>query len=527
MATIDNATISKQAIVLAIVSGLLQSAAFPKIDLPWVAWCALVPILLAIKDLPPRHGFRIGLLSGCVHYLTLLYWLADTMKTYGGLPGYVYLPVLFLMALYLSLFTAGSTYLLCRFFKGGIGVTLMVPVIWVSQEYLRSILFTGFPWEMLGHSQYQALRIIQISDIFGVYGITFLLASANVCLFLLWQWIRNATWQETAIQQYHVLGAGLVFGVMFSGVWLYGGHRLADINRKMAVAPAPGVAVIQGNIDQAVKWDPAFRLQTAEKYIRLSQSRASENPALLVWPETATPFYFMNEHRYSPLVRRGIRRIGADFIIGSPAFERRGAAVGYRNRAYLVTADGNITGHYDKVHLVPFGEYVPLSKWLPFMGKMVNGVGDFEPGEAGGTLAWGPYRLGMQICYEMIFPGLSRQMVKNGATCIVNITNDAWYGTSSAPYQLFSMSVFRAVENRRAVVRAANTGISGFIDPTGRIVKATDLFEDAALTCPVPMLSETSIYTRWGDLLAWMCLAVAAAGICLLGIRNAGLLKKQ
>ncbi len=181
---------------------------------------------------------------------------------------------------------------------------------------------------------------------------------------------------------------------------------------------------------------------------------------------------------------------------------------------------------YDKSHLVPYGEYVPFKKWLPFLGKVVAQVGDFQPGTPGKTLLWKQNALGVQICYEIIFPGLSRAMVKNDAVLLINITNDAWFGTTSGPYQHFSMTIFRAVENRRALARAANTGISGFIDPVGRILAATPLLEEAAVTWTLPLIYKKTFYTRFGDLFALACLAGTIFVILLKFGKNAFNLKR-
>jgi apolipoprotein N-acyltransferase len=493
---------------LGLLSGIFLTASFPKIGLPWMAWGALVPLLLALQNKSPRQSFRIGLFAGLAHYLTLIYWLAGTMKTYGQLPWYVCWPVLFLFALYLALYIAGFSLMIRQFSSNPIRFTFMVPILWVAFEYIRATLLSGFPWEMLGYSQYPFLRMIQISDILGVYGVSFLVAFGNAGLFLSWQWAAGVSRKELSVKGPWVAGVISLFAVTLIAVLIYGEMRIAGISQLMPTVASANIAVIQGNISQSLKWDPAVCLATTEKYSSLSKSTAPDKPELIIWPETAAPFYFLNENRYTPSLLEAIKHIGTDFIIGSPAFERNGTEESYRNRAYLVTAKGTVTGHYDKSRLVPFGEFVPLKQWLPFIGKIVEAVGDFEAGPEGKTLRWGNYQLGMQICYEMIFPHLSRKLTLNGADCIVNITNDAWYGTSSAPYQLFSMAIFRAVENRRAVIRAANTGISGFVDPTGRIVGSTPLFEDAVMTRKTPLLGGLSIYTRYGDLFAMLCLAV-------------------
>jgi apolipoprotein N-acyltransferase len=204
-------------------------------------------------------------------------------------------------------------------------------------------------------------------------------------------------------------------------------------------------------------------------------------------------------------VEEGIKGKGAFFIIGSPSAIEDGAGYHLYNSAYLMTPEGTVGGRYDKQHLVPFGEYVPLGRWLTFVEKLVSGMVDFTPGRSGVSMPWANGKVGVQICYEVIFPYLARRAVQNGADLLVYLSNDAWYGTSSAPHQLFSMAILRAVETRRSVVRAANTGISGFVDPTGRIIGHTGLFEEATLTAEVPILKKKTIYARWGDWFPAVC----------------------
>jgi apolipoprotein N-acyltransferase len=224
----------------------------------------------------------------------------------------------------------------------------------------------------------------------------------------------------------------------------------------------------------------------------------------------------------SKLVKKGIDDIRSDFLFGSPSFRQRDDRIEYYNSAFLVGPEGNVYGKYDKSHLVPFGEYVPLKKWLPFVGKMVESVGDFHAGEKGQTLQWEKHHIGVLICYEAIFPDLARRMTNNNAAILFNITNDAWYGRSSAPYQHFSMSILRAVENRRSLVRSANTGISGFVDPVGAVIASTPLFKDAVVTRELPIVDETTLYTRFGDVFAMVCLGLTAMAAFLQLVRRNG-----
>jgi len=204
------------------------------------------------------------------------------------------------------------------------------------------------------------------------------------------------------------------------------------------------------------------------------------------------------------------------FVIGSPTVEVDKYREHYYNSAYLISPEGDIASRTDKVHLVPFGEYVPLKKWLPFIKHIVAQVGEFKSGEKGDTLKWAPANIGMLICYEIIFPELAAETVANHAGLLVNITNDAWFGKTSAPYQHLSMAIFRAVENRRSLVRAANTGISGFIDPAGRVLRRSGLFTEAAMTCPVPVIKDHfTFYNRHGNLLVLCCFLISGISIII------------
>jgi apolipoprotein N-acyltransferase len=494
-------------------SGLLMTAAFPDIELSWLAWIALIPLLISLDGQSPKSGFRLGFIFGIVHYLSLMYWLVHTLMTFGHLPVYLSVPLLFLlaayMALYPAIFSAAFSWTVTR----PAGYLFFMPAIWAALEYIRSFFLSGFPWEFLGYSQYRWLALIQMADITGVYGVSFLILSVNVTGFLLWRYVfgrssPNALNYKRSAACGTVVSALLVLHTLGYGQW-----RTGIIDKAIGKSPVSQIAVIQGNVDQAIKWNPAFQIATTEKYITLSQSASASRPDLIVWPETAAPFYFLFNKAPTEIVLRGVRETGTSFLIGSPSFIPKNENLKHAdffNSAFLIDPTGNVTGKYDKVHLVPFGEYVPLQQWFPFIGKMVEEVGDFKCGEKGRTVNWGKFPLGIQICYEMIFPDLSREMVRNHAAFLINMTNDAWYGKTSAPYQHFSMAVFRAIENRRSLIRSANTGISGFIDPVGRILATTPLFEDAVISRSLPALTIESFYTRYGDAFALLCTAISA-----------------
>lgn len=487
--------------ILSVLSGLMMILVFPKADQGWLAWIAMVPLLLALRKTDWRRGFATGFITGFVHSLGLMYWTVITMNVYGNLPLYQCVIVLILLAACMALFVAVFGLVLVRINPHPWQLPFLAPAVWVATEFLRATLFTGFPWELLGYSQYDHLWLIQWADLFGVYGISALVVMVNSVVVLgLLHWI-DKPWRDEPVSFNLMKRAAVTALAVMVTVTLYGALRLHRVDKTIAEADHTRVAVIQGNIDQAEKWDPSFQLHTTVKYKNLSIRATAEKPDLIVWPETATPFYFLQDPILSRMVIEGIKEAGSDFIIGSPLAVANpdGKGYTYRNTAYLMSAKGKVLGQYDKVRLVPFGEYVPLKRWLPFIKKMVAQVGDFKSGQRGTTLPWKSHPIGMQICYEVIFPGLVRAMVDNGAQLLVNITNDAWFDRTSAAYQHFSMAVFRSVENRRALVRAANTGISGFISPSGRVMATTKLFVDDALVAKVPLMTGSTFYVRWGD----------------------------
>ena len=501
--------------LMAALSGLLLTAAFPKIDLSGLAWVAFVPLLWAVRDATPGEGFRRGMVFGIAHYLSLLYWLVPTMTIYGHLPLPLAIGILFLFASVLSLLSTAPCIAALALVARSPGRLLVAfPVLWTAFEFLRSFLFTGFPWGLLGYSQYRHLPLIQIADVLGVYGISALIALAGVALFLVVAAVTGTAWQGYAITRRLAAGGAAATLVLTAAAWSYGSLRIEQVDRLTAAAPKLRTAVIQGNIEQSEKWDPAFQAATIDKYLQLSLSVRSQDPELIVWPESAAPFYFLAEGPPTRVVMQGVAAAGAHFLIGAPSFELKGGRTAdYFNSAYLV-GPGQILGKYDKAHLVPYGEYTPFKEYLPFLGKIVEHVGDFKAGPEGHTLSFGGRKLGIQICYEVIFPELARAQVRNGAVLLLTITNDAWYGQTAGPYQHFSLAVMRAVENRRALARAANTGISGFVDPVGRVLDPTPLEVEAAVVRPLPLLQAESIYTRAGDVLGWACLALSllAAG---------------
>ncbi len=510
----------------AIVTGFLLTASFPKGNFSFCAWIGLVPLMVSVRKMNRTRAFYAGLTAGMAFFLSLLYWIVPTLDIYGKLPFLLSVPILVLLAFYLGLYT--GIFALGLKFIGDDSVIMpfQAAALWVGLEYLRSFLFTGFPWGIIGYSQYMNIHIIQIADVTGVYGVSFLVVAANGVFSVMWTTLTTSgvfvkTMECDSISEmparilpvpaFEIKKAVTSFFcfICIMGLVLYYGFSRLDMIRGMdKKADTVKIAVIQGNINQAVKWERRFKIFSAEKYCGLSELASRSDPDLIVWPETAMPFYYPIENVPSVIVDKCIRKIHTCFIIGSPAFRRdKKGRPEFFNRAYMINKNAVITGEYDKVHLVPFGEYVPFGKYLAFLGKLTAQAGDFSAGKGKLTpLRFNNKKAGVLICFEIIFPDLAREFVRNGADILVTITNDAWFGTTSAPFQHFSMSVFRAVENRRSVARAANTGISGFIFPTGKIFMESPLDKDMFLSAKLFCLKMKTYYTCFGDWFAIICL---------------------
>lgn len=491
---------------LAIASGILIALSFPNPAVSFLAWIALIPLLTALEESSPREAFRVGLTCGVTAYALILYWLNIVFTQYGHLPWLVSIPVYLLLVLWLAMFYALSTFIARLGELVGIKAAFTLPVAWVAFDFIRSFLFSGFAWAMLGHSQFRTLPLIQIADLAGVYGITLLIVLANIVLHRAMRAVSGAG------VPYPVKSA-LILLILLFGTLFYGFNRL---NRPEAVDSKPlRVALIQGNIPQDVKWSPAFRERSLDTYERLTRDASRGGVDLIVWPESAVPFFFQDEPLQAERIRSLARETNACLLFGSPAHELRNGRSTFLNSAFMLSPRGETVGRADKLHLVPFGEYVPLGSILTFINKIVVGIGDFAPGERAVTLDTGSVKLGVQVCYEVIFPELARQYVQAGARVLVAITNDAWFGRSSAPYQHLAISTFRAIETRTPLIRAANTGVTAIVDQNGHIRTMTPLFVEAYRTGEVQPGSGTSLYLTIGDAPAWLCLLLTA-GVALL-----------
>ena len=450
----------------------------------------------------------LGLTAGAVYFAGTLYWLTDVMVTYGGLPWMLGLVLNAGLVAYLALFPAlFAVVLVVLVRRMGRIAMLIAPAIWVATELGRTMLFGGFPWVLLGYSQARLLPVTQLASLFGVYGVSGLVALVNASLtYALIERGRARVMPLAA-------AAGLTLAIV-----LWGSARLRD-SRSLREGTPIRVGLIQGNVAQQQKWDPALADAILRNYIDLSRQAVSRGARFVIWPESSTPFRFEEDRAGAAAVRQFARDAGVTLLIGSDQIERQ-PALQFFNSAFLVAPDGQTEAVYRKIHLVPFGEYIPMHRVLFFAGPLVQSVVGFSPGAAPVMLPVAGHAASTAICYEVVYPALIRQFVLAGSELLTTITNDAWYGWSSAPYQHFEQAGLRAIEQGRYLARAANTGISGIVDPYGREVVASKMFEPAVLVDDVRFLTERTLYARIGDLFAYLCVAISVAAIVASRPRN-------
>lgn len=500
-----------------VLSGCIIALAFPKHSLYWMAWVGMVPVLLSITNshLSNKSSFGRGFLFGMVYFSVTLYWIYHPIHYYGNTNLFLSIGSVLILSAYLSLYTGIFTLLINQIYKKTFyPLSIVAPSLWISLEYLRTYLFTGFPWAIIGYSQFSFLSLIQIADITGVYGVSFLIVAFNgaiVDLILLRKRTENMPFYPLAP------GVAAIFFLVIAitASFIYSHSRLSE-NRHRDSSSSVKVSVVQASIPQDRKWDLAFQEEVIKIYKDLTEKAVKiDSPDLVIWPETAVPFIFYPEKPLQPDMAFSlelisfVKRLRTYLLFGSI----RQTGAGLYNSAFLLNSDGKITYIYDKIHLVPFGEYVPLRPLLSFVEKITVGIGDYLPGRDT-QLAITPFgKFSTLICYEIIFPGLVRNSLKSGADFIVNITNDAWFGKTWGPYQHFSMAVFRAIENRKPVIRAANTGISGFIDSNGRILAKTPLFERMTISMDIKTNRTRTFYSRYGDLFVFFCLLISIISI--------------
>jgi apolipoprotein N-acyltransferase len=447
---------------------------------------------------PPLRAFLLGLVTGIVYFIGTIYWTGTVVATFGQLPTPIAVFAMLLLAAYLALYPAFAalitSYLIAR---AGAAALFFAPAAWVATEFLRGYLFGGFPWVPLGNSQVTVLPVAQFASVVGVYGLSALVAfvSAGIAYALL----------TTARQRIKAIAAVVV---VLGAVAGWGTWRIADGSLTREGTPIR-VGLVQGNIAQEIKWRPEQARTIFTTYVAMTRDVVRRGAQFVIWPESSTPFTFEGHPTGEPAMRDLAREVGVPILFGSDQEVRDGVERHY-NAAFQLAPDGTTAAVYRKIHLVPFGEFVPLADWLSLFPPLVGlaGFGPFSPGDSTVVLPIGMHRASTAICYEVVYPSLVREAVLAGSELLTTITNDAWYGHSSAPYQHFAMASMRAIEHGRYMARAANTGISGVIDPYGRVVARSAIFEQVGLVEEARFLTGRTVYTAIGDIVAYLAMAI-------------------
>jgi apolipoprotein N-acyltransferase len=532
------------ALILALLSGILLALSFPRYGHPLIAWVALAPLITALFDDryvgrvllsrpgvggsieqdPPyvrnssilNRAFLLGFTTGAAYFGGTVYWTGTVVREFGGLSWPVAVIVAALLVAYLALFP--GLFALCLGWLGskiGRRAIMLAPAIWVSTELARTYFWSGFPWVLLGYSQAPVLPIAQVASIVGVYGLSALVAGVGAALsfFALSQSHRSTvsgTPRGLAGERRAPATLAAVAAVVVA-VAVWGHYRLRHDVLTRQGTPVR-VALIQGNIPQDQKWDPAHAQTILNTYLGLTRDSARQGAELVIWPESSTPFFFEEDHFGAARILEVVKDTGIELLLGRDQMAHTKPPAFY-NAAFLIRTDGSVPKVYRKMHLVPFGEFVPLKDLLFFVGPLVEAAGEFTPGESMVMLPTRHGPISTAICYEIVYPGLVRRSVLEGSQLLTTITNDAWYGHSSAPFQHFQQASLRAIEQGRYLVRAANTGISGIVDPYGRILEQSRIFEQAGLVGEARMLDGLTIYGKIGDAFAYVCVALTLAAL--------------
>ena len=512
------------------LSSLLQVLIFPLPGLYILSWVAFAPLIVALlrarpagaleiegsvnlQAAKPGQAFLLAYISGTLWYAGTCYWIYDTMHQYGGLSKPLALLALFLFCLYLGLYHGLFGLLLSLLVGPGRDnrrALLAAPFLWVAVELARTLI-TGFPWNLLGTAQVDNISLSRITTWTGVYGVSFEIMLVNVAItaaFLVPRKKRNT----------------LLIASLTAAVVLQAG-RLVDAPS----LPADHAALlVQENIPVDETWTRDTFKRTLDELTELSVSGFRTHTSvpdikmakidLIVWPESPAPFFASD-----PLFREPVSNMAREAhawvvtgAIGSTPAMQSGAsnlASQVFNSAALISPSGDWTARYDKVHLVPFGEYLPFPSLFAFAGGLTKEVGEFEAGRSRAPLVAGDKKLGVFICYESVFPGEVRQFADQGAQVLVNLSNDGWYGDSGAYAQHLNQTRMRAIENDRWILSATDTGVTASIDPYGRIAARLPRKKRDALVAPYALTSVTTFYTRHGDWFAWLCAIISAGAL--------------
>lgn len=500
----DGRAAPRVAVVLAVLGGVLHGACFAPLGIWPLAFVALGPLVLSVRGRSAAAGAGLGWLAGTVAAtLAVAPWIMPATQDYfhqGPLSAALFATVV--GQVFSALPTAAFGAVVPRLLRLRLVPLriLAVGAAWTALELVRSRALTGAPWDLLAHALYAHPVWIQVADVGGAFAVSFVLA---VC--------GAAAAEAVAGGRGRALVALGTAAALLAGTAAYGRFRLATA---LDDGPVVRVALVQGSVPNAWRTDPARADDAFLAFAQATGPALAQHPDLVVWSENAVSFLLAPNPRFARAVAALLGPDGPPLVLGGPRYaQAEPGRVDFFNSAYLLGADGALLGFYDKRHLVPFAEYAPWLR-LPGLGWRFDAPGGYTPGGAP-TVFTRPDRFGILICFEVIYPGLARDLVRGGARFLLNLSNDAWFGTSAGLEQHFAMSVFRAVETRRALARATNTGVTALVAPSGRIAERFRAQVRGAWIVRVPARDGLTPYTRIGDVFAWSLAIGALAGLLL------------
>lgn len=492
-----------------------MAGAFPPYSQNILIFFAFVPLILTTWKAGLKSGFCSGFLTGCVFFLLLLWWIAPTLSNYGKLSTLTSWPVMCLLVLYLALFLGLWSglwgWLTYKIRSEGISVLLILCIgfagHWVCLEWIRGyLIFNGFPWGSAAYALAPLKTVIQTASIWGPYGVSFFILIINFLLAFMFLSLRLVN-KKRDIFLFNTVWSVLIILIFLSN-YLYGSKSIIS-SKKIKNSGLPVVAAaLQGSFNQDVKWKEEVRNETLKRYEKLGlelvsqiKSRDEKNiPRLFIWPETAIPFYFQEKNYWHSRVLSIVHNYGATTVAGSQSytFDKQKNLL-FMNSAYIINPQGDVIGRYDKQHLVPFGEYLPLDNYIGWVRKFMPTAGNFSPGPKSSPLIDNQIKVGVLVCFESIFPEYSRQAILKGSNILAVITNDGWFGRTGAPYQHYEMAIFRAVETGRWLIRSANTGISAIISPWGEVLHKTQIYKPSFVYENVDLRNEITFLVKYGS----------------------------
>ena len=493
----------------AFLSAALLTLAFPIAGLAGLAWVALVPWLALIPSLSRRQAFFVSWAIGAVFFLFSMEWLAWLARIVGPAAFLGWFALSAYLGLYFGAFGFFARLVLKDPNRGAgkdVALSAILAGAWVLLEAGRSVLFSGMGWNMLAYSQTPWPAVLQVAELTGAWGVSFLIVWVNALLYFGWRRLKDR-------KPHGLAPAGLAL-LLVGGAATWGYQRMRALP---AATDSIRVVVVQGNIPQEKKWDESYQGFITARYAEVTRAAASAKPELIIWPETSVPGYLGMNEDLTQWAFGMSKESGAPMLVGTPMIAL--PSMGLVNRAALVFPSNELGETYDKMHLVPFGEFIPFERTMPWLRQVLPPTGTFEPGNRTTV-----FRLPDQppfsvlICFEDLFPGIARAFAKAGARWLIVITNDAWFGPSAA-YQHAQASTLRAVEFRMPVARAANTGWSGCIDAAGRWkefvhdASGKALFVPGFAACAIEPTGLTTFYARHGEWFIGLCALLAAAGV--------------